>query len=55
MNTKKTTKKKRKIIKLNRIEKAILFLAEYMEDPMHDQYKIRAMTLDILGLELINK
>ena len=45
-------KKTRKIYKLNRIEKAILHLADLLEDPMHDQYKVRLMIMDILGLEL---
>lgn len=50
-----TEKRKRKLVKLNKIEKAILFLAEYMEDPNHDQYRIKTMVLDILGLEEIKQ
>lgn len=45
--------KKIKPVKLSRIEKAILRLAAYMEDPMHDQYHICDEITDILGYEYI--
>ena len=51
MPTPKIIKKKRKVAKLNRIEKAFLYIAGMMEDPVHDQYMIKAHILDILGLE----
>lgn len=46
-----TPKKKLKTVKLSKIERAILLLADYMEDPMHDEYKIKMQVLDILGYE----
>ena len=35
------------------IEEAILALAEYMEDSMHDQYKVKKHIAEILGVEFI--
>lgn len=46
-------KKKRKFHKLTRIEKSLILLADYMEDPTHDRYQMKKMILDILGLELL--
>lgn len=46
-------RKKRTFVKLSRIEKAIVNLADMMEDPNHDQYMILKTTLEILGLELL--
>lgn len=45
--------KKRTYRKLNRIERALLYIADMMQDPVHDQYPIRHQVLDILGLEII--
>lgn len=45
----------RKSAGLNKYEKALILLAEYMEDPMHDQYRIKAQVLDMLGLEFVPK
>ncbi|MES2060234.1 MAG: hypothetical protein V4438_04355 [Patescibacteria group bacterium] len=44
-------KSKERIAKLSKVEKAIVYLAEMMQDPMHDQYRIRAQVIDILGYE----
>lgn len=39
--------------KLTRIEEAILMLADYLEDEMHADYKIKQHIMEILGVELI--
>ena len=46
---------KNKQIKLNKIERAILLLAEYLENPQHDQFKVRQHILEMLGLEEVKK
>lgn len=47
----KTPSTKKKAKKLSRIEQALILLAEYMQDPVHDQYMVKAQVLDILGLQ----
>jgi len=44
-------KKKRQIVKLNRIQKAILALAKHCESCPYNDYKIVYEILDILGYE----
>lgn len=39
--------------KPTRIEEAILALAEYLEDPNHDNYKVSEDIANILGIEFI--
>lgn len=36
------------------IEMAIITLATYLEDPSHDDYKVKEHILEILGLEDVN-
>lgn len=38
-------------IKLTKVEEALIYLASMCESPNHDQYKLRAHILDILGYE----
>ncbi len=47
--------KKRTITKINKVEKAIIYLAWMLEDPLHDQYRLRDHVLDILGLQDVPK
>lgn len=44
--------KKRKLVKLNRIEKAIVVLARHLERCPYNEYKIEQQVLDELGYEL---
>ena len=37
-------------MKLTKIEHALLYIADMMENPMHDQYQIKNQVLNILGL-----
>lgn len=41
-------------LKPSREEEAIMALADYLEDPMHDQYKVKEHIMDILGLEMLD-
>lgn len=43
--------KKQKIKKITPIEEAILCLADYLENPNHDEYKVREHIMWILGIE----
>ncbi len=45
--------KKRIFHKLTKVEQALVYIADMIEDPNHDQYKIKQVVLDLLGLELI--
>lgn len=36
------------------VEMAIITLASYLEDPVHDDYKVKEHILEILGLENTN-
>ncbi|MFP5263726.1 MAG: hypothetical protein ACLGJB_17740 [Blastocatellia bacterium] len=47
--------KKRKVIKLSRIEQAIVVLAEEIESCPLYEYKLRQRILDILGYEEIKE
>lgn len=47
--------KRRKICKLNKIEKAIIELAGFVEDNPFNQYQVRNIILDILGYEILKK
>jgi len=47
--------KKRKIAKLNRIERALLLIADYLEDPNHCDYKAREHVMSILGYEEVRE
>lgn len=38
-----------------RIEKAIIWLADACEDPMHDQYLLKTKVLDMLSLEEVEE
>lgn len=52
MNRTKTKKKvSKKLRKITQIEKAIIYLAEFMENPFHDQYQIKNQVMDILGVK----
>lgn len=39
---------------LSKTQKALIFLAEYLEDPNHADYRVKEGLLDILGLEQSN-
>lgn len=41
--------KKKKNVHLTKIEQAILLLAEYLEDPTHDQFRVFEHVADVLG------
>lgn len=45
--------KKRKYIKLNKIERALLTLAEHIERNPYNEYRVRQEVSDILGIEEI--
>lgn len=44
---------KQKLIELSKVEKALIYLADMLEDPMHDQYKVRQKVEEILEVELV--
>lgn len=46
-------KPRKRTVHLTKVQKAILLLANYMEDPMHHDYRVQNHVLDILGLELV--
>lgn len=35
--------------KLTKVEEAIIYLAEMLENPLHNEYKVKRAVLDILG------
>ncbi len=43
-----------KFVKLTNTQKALIYLAEMMQDPMHDQYMIKARVFEILELVQLN-
>lgn len=45
--------KKRKFIKLTKIEKALVSLAEHMERCPYNEYKVQQEILDILEIEKV--
>lgn len=44
-------KTKNKEVKLTNIERAVILLAGYMEDPMHSDYRVRDHIIEVLGFE----
>lgn len=45
----------KKTVKLTKVEKAILELAKFMQDPCHHDYRVHSIILDILGYESLPK
>ncbi len=48
-------KKVKKYVKLNKYQKALIYIADMLERQDHYQFLVRAHILDILGLEDANK
>lgn len=44
-----------KTVKLNRIEKALVALANHIDANQYNQYKVRQEILDILGLDFVSE
>jgi len=47
--------KKKQVKRVTKVERGLIVLANYLEDPCHDQYRVRDQILEILGLEEIKK
>lgn len=48
-------KKPPEIARLTQVERAIILLAGYLEDPNHSDYRVRDHVIEVLGYEPLTK